>query len=383
VYTILRQFFGAIAAAALAATLALCPPVLAWVGAVIKDTWLGVALLAGWALLLLAARCLGRRSAAALLAASFASLWLATASRHAALPAVLPALCIGASLALRGAPEPVWLPVRYRVAGHRALTLLAGGLLAGVVTLSTDLLTYRVLGAAQLHPEQATFAYDLARLSVREQRLLLSPAWFPLQDLGVLATIADRRSGAALFFNPPPAPNVNFSTDPAQVSALRADWETQVRAHPVDYLAVRSGIYRTFLGLPGETVCASYQAIIPPNQWNFSIGNEALHRAVNRYVALWNTSLLFRPWVYLALTFAGAGLLVWPRRSRTERILGAMSLSSTLYTLSFFFLTPACDYRYNWYSYVCGLLVACVLLRGAVVRLRQRRQRLNVAGSAA
>jgi hypothetical protein len=348
--TVFRRFASAAAAVLLVGWF---PPVLALVGTVWKDVQHGAAMALAFALLLRASR---TRSLWPIIAAA-PPLAYATLLRYNALPAVVPLVgwAVAAALDIHGSR-----PSRARVAVWTTVAFIA--LVAGGAAFNGGVTRVR------LHTEQHIMLYDLAAISVAHSRNLL-PEY--LQRRGVTLeemqrTYTPASSEPFLWMDPARL----RSQDGAELRALAMKWQQEVRRHPKDYLVHRTRAYSELLGIGRSVVHFPFFDGSPPTDPTLSAlqsdlgvtwerGTFALlvFRALSRV----RDSLLFRGWIYLLVDVAAlAALARQGRRAWTPAIV--LGTSGALYLLAYFFVSPAADFRYNWWGCLAGVLLPIVVV---------------------
>lgn len=346
---------GAVATAALFALAGFAPVVLVLRGHVWTDVALFSALTFATGALA-TADAGGRRRwlAPGLLALAWAGLL-----RHNALPAIVPLLAWGASLALRE-PGAAW-----RRAGL-ALALLALVVAGG-----------RVLDAGAqrripLWPSLAQF--DLAAISVASGTLYLPPFMHgPALDPADLAHAFRPWSNTPMLHGTRAGMRDPFEPgfDAAQREALRDAWVDAIRREPRAWLAHRWALTRALFGThqpdwPRTLVYVDAEIAYgdnPPVRGN----DGALHRALFERAP----RLVATPWL-AAWPCLGLGLVAapfaWRRRATLDGRIGVALLASAwLYALPLTVFAPAAELRYLGWPCVASLLAfaACLLVRSS------------------
>ncbi|MDA8047331.1 MAG: hypothetical protein M0Z30_19185 [Actinomycetota bacterium] len=221
------------------------------------------------------------------------------------------------------------------------------------------------LGARALHPERATYVYDLAALSVSTGRDLFPQA--QLRQLGPggqappdvsLPTLRARfasfnlttvTSGAALDYT-------NVALAEREDAILRAAWEKAVTGHPAAYLAERARLTLDLVGLgnrgPDAGGYGGDFAYQPPtfvtnfgDPLTFPFAASVAGDVMGWFIgpgALLPLDLL---WTYLVAGVA-ATVVLW-RRRQSSRVWAVCLLSGLLLNLVvLFFTSMAAGYRY-------------------------------------
>ncbi|WP_315768902.1 MULTISPECIES: hypothetical protein [unclassified Bradyrhizobium] len=201
---------------------ALFPPVLGYLAAVSKDTWV-----------------------AALFVATFAMSSAAAPARlvhtRATLIALAPSIRPETVLLL-----PLFIWGEYVLAGRK---LLPAARFAGVLLLTAaalGLFVAKVVKPEARHAEGGIFLFDLAGISIRTDQLLLTPASFPANDLAVLQRHYWSDSLSPIAWANPESEMVRFVVGD-DLAELRRRWESAIVAYPLAYLDTRSVIVRKYL----------------------------------------------------------------------------------------------------------------------------------------
>jgi hypothetical protein len=323
--------------------------------ALLPFLWKDIGLLAGlvWTCALLVRE--QRRPRRMLRGAAFATLVLACAFRHNALPLAVPLLWY---LAGR---EPALQPWRRRIAATAALTLVLA-VLAG--------LPNRWPGVEQRSVWPLVATWDLARVSVAERTVLLPPEILA-EDFGLadLDRHVVAHSAVPMFGSGKIADSISKSLTAEQSAALVHAWLTMLREHLPAYLAHRARVTALLLGLD--------QAALP-NQMILEYGviqvgdNPALPVRNVPSPATWNRLLhplldspVFAFWPY------GLVLLVLAVGARARRpvnpLLLPLLVSAALLVLPLALVAPSVEFRYLlWAVFAAPLGLALHLSPPAV-----------------
>ena len=338
------------------------PPVLGWAVEIGTDVWFASSILFGFGFACRCARTRGRERAASAVLAVVGAL-LAEAARPTAAPAVLALLC---AVALAVLPE--------RLRGWRRGPGAAGaGLAATILVVGTILGVQRfVLQAAETHPEQGTYDYDLVALSLREDQVLLPADMYRREDLTYLDRYSHTSSVfdiSALLFGEHAA--IPIPVEGARLESLRQAWLGAIRERPLDYLGVRLDNALAQLTITSAPLYAYYGA--PPAAYGFPVAFPALHDAAMRYVAAGSTNdpvngnrggPLQHVWPYVLVLLAAAA--TGPvRRRRADAVLALLAAALLLSALTLSLLSPGVQYRYIYPSVVAGAVLLVVLATDA------------------
>lgn len=372
-YGVLRAGLPRVLAFAATLAIAALPQVLGYVVYLGRDLWYTAFFLCCSAAALRIGRSRARAARALWVAAVVVFAWLMMAARQNAVP-VAAVIVLGVVATHRPWPglhraDGGWL---YRWACRIGLAATVLALLVG-----SQVVLKRVFSVQAQHPEQATYIYDLAALSVRERQVLLRPGVFPAQDLAVLdATYMPFNVNTLLFG--PEAP-VRFPVPEAEFDGLRADWFRAVRAHPVGYLRARMSMYLAHASLTHRTEWV-YHPVVDPNPWGYEVAHPRANHALQRYLRHFALNdqleggVVHTVWPYLAVTIFGLGYLSARRRSR--RLFGWLCAASLVYQATIFVGAMGIGYRFAYPSVVLALVVATVACRdGAVLAARRLARR--------
>jgi hypothetical protein len=338
----------------------LLPQLLIYQGIVWKDVLFADAVLCGFASLAqAAARWENFRARAVLIALSILFLVLATLTRqNGAVVVPCAAIALGVIAARgtgsrrNGAAYGAGLFVACIVlvfAGNAALQLRSDNNL-GVVKQIKVLERYDLAGMVKRKPAIALRVLDkeapaLARAIRTEGVARWSPAANDtLMDSPVLQDALDRT-----------APDI-----------LARQWREAIATEPGTYLAVRAQLF-VWLFWPGHgDACPLYTVGVdgPANWMNkLSIAPrfDARDEALDDYAsALGATPVFWHP-AYAVLTVLCLWFLL-KRRGAADIALAAMLTASLLFTLSFFFVSMACEYRYLYMPDLAAAAAALYLL---------------------
>lgn len=189
--------------------------------------------------------------------------------------------------------------------------------------------------------------YDMAGAFHRAPQLVL-----PLTP----ALDSALRRGAALYT---PLANDPFAADPAVDRALSEapngavfrGWRALVLGHPLLYLSVRWDDFAAVLTSPDPAACHfAPTGLDGPPELLRALHLTARHRAQDKALASYAASFFATPvfshlaWGLLAIGLLA--LLLWRRRDPADLAVAGLLAAALLFSLSFFFISIACDYRY-------------------------------------
>lgn len=319
------------------------PPLFALLAHVWKDVavmtlfGLGVAMLA----------CGSRRRL--VLASAALCFVLGAAMRHNAITALPPLLFWMAWVAMPAGTRRPWL---------RALGIALG---ASLLVFGLARAPEHAPGVERIPSWPAVAAWDLAAVSVREQRVLLPREilFVPEDPLPLLAEHYTPSSNVPTLVSGGVRSNFLFPYAEPVSRDLRARWLALPFEYPGSYFEHRLAVSARLFGLV-EDPLAAQQVLMPgvvAYQDNPPLAPraDALNRRVQGALQALVPSLLFDGWVYLLM--AGA-LFVFAlcRRDARHRLAAATALSGICYALPLVIATGSVEFRYlSW-------LVAATLL---------------------
>jgi len=318
--------------AGMALLIVLTPQWLLYQGDIWKDMLFADAAIAGFAVLAWQAR----RPHPAWVVLALLLLVLAAAVRQNGL-VLLPVAAITLALTAPGPQNRRWRP---------GLAFLTVGLLL-LLGLNLVLASRGDGGDGAAAEIRLAQSYDLAGAFARAPDL---PVPLP-PDLDRLL----RGPGAKLYT---PLRNDPFAADPALSKArsdapdgaISAAWQALVLNHPWLYLSVRWADFAAVVTTPDSEIChfATTGVVGPPQllrQLGLSVRNRTQDRALKSYARLFFGTPLFShvAWGLLAILL----LIVLLRRpSPADKAVAGLLAGALLFSLTFFFISIACDYRY-------------------------------------
>jgi hypothetical protein len=350
---------------------ALYTPVTAMLSQVGKDAAMGAALLLGYALLQRGER---RASLGMLLLAALA-LWVATGLRYNAPAAVLPlAIWLGWLIARDHAP-PGWRRRLAPAPRRIALGLALFALLFGSSRAASEWILGERGTRHAIH--QLLFAYDIVGVSVRSGESHL-PSFYWESDnpfaeggrpytLEELEALYDPQTNIWLHWGEEPERRLALfeEADGEALDALASAWLGAIASEPLAYLRHRGELFLAMLGLLPDS---------PIHGVHFNVEEHYAYRGPRVFDlphSRWlvgelrseRGSLVFRPWLYLALSLVWM-LAAWRSRSAHRGPVWILGASSLCYTLPYLVVGVAADYRYLWWPVLVALLQAVILFDG-------------------
>jgi hypothetical protein len=370
VYLILRAVFSPLWAAIITALVSFAPPVFGELAHVGRDMWfLGFNMMTFGCLVRAVQRPWPRRWW--WLGATVVFAWLTLAARQNAASTVF--------IALIGVVWLVLMHERWHTHAPDRGTRIRRGLLAGVagclltiVLMGTQTGLSDAIGIKNGDPQQKGMVYDIAALSIRENKDLFPPSIVPPSKFAELKAAWNVDSVDTL------GGLYGFPLTGAKYKALQSRWISDVEHHPVSWLGVRNTLFFREIAVTRKSMWI-FHPVIDPNSFGYQTKFPKLDHAADTYVKSFANSnldggIVFTVWVYLLIAIAGC--LVLLRRSRTPVLLvvGGLALSALTIQIGFYLASMGTAYRFEHGPVVIGLMVAAVLVKLAVDRLSARRR---------
>ena len=328
------------------------PAVFMLLGTIWKDTMMQAALLAATSAMLLAGPRLRARVVG--LAIALPLMFVAIAVRHNGIGAAWPLLAIP------------FFGVKWFAEWRRPWQLMAalgvGLVLALTLRQGSALLSRKIAEPTEYW--QMTPIYDLVGMSLQVDEMLIDAEdgiLSPGVNLARLRRAYDPRDHLRLYHcrgkNCTPA--LLRTNDPAQLRALRANWQRAVVAHPRAYLAHRWRVFRELLRFEGRRVDLSTG--IGRNRLGVPTQRSEAGTFAVELLAHAPNFPFYATWFYVLLESAllVVGALDFFKRGRPLSL--CFSLSGLIYLATFFFATGAPDFRYSSWTILTTLLAACAL----------------------
>ena len=197
-------------------------------------------------------------------------------------------------------------------------------------------------------------SYDLAGVISREPGVHLARLEAGDPRLALLL----RTRGVALYTPTWVDPLMNDETLHDAITAsppglIFAQWRDAVLRHPGPYLAHRWAVFSWVVGTPDLEAChALYTGVDGPPALMTQLGlkpewrpQDQLH---NRYGVLTRGTPVFSHLVFGALALGLLVFLIWRRRDM-DLVAAGLLAAALAFTLSFFVVSIACDYRYLYF----------------------------------
>lgn len=197
--------------------------------------------------------------------------------------------------------------------------------------------------------------YDLVGISVRSGKNYL-PSYLEKQltDANVnWREVYDNYSGNPLFW--PPNGGGAMTQDPTNLEKLSSAWGRAILREPYSYFAHREDHFGIMLGI--DQTLGSFVSMkdIVPNQYGLTYKPNSLAKMLFDLSDL-HPAWFFTSWVYLLFTFvSGIALFIISAPLRVFAI--TFGFSAILFTGLHFFVGPAPDFRYFFYSDTVALVL--------------------------
>lgn len=218
------------------------------------------------------------------------------------------------------------------------------------------------MGVQRVHPEQYIYDYDLAGMSVRENRDLFPYSILPPNRLdtlkqywGVDNIVPEVVAG--------PLPREML--DARQVAALRSAEIKAVKHAPLTWFHLHWDEFLDQVAITSQAQVVMHPGI-DGNPFGLRIKFPGLDSTARGYVGLFDRTnvpvptggIVFAPWIYLLIAIVGTLALRWWRDPRCL-LLGTLALSSLTYQVGVF-LSMGVGYRLELPSVVTGLVVLII-----------------------
>lgn len=181
------------------------------------------------------------------------------------------------------------------------------------------------------------------------------------------------RRGTALYT---PLANDPFAADPevdralseAPDGAIFRGWRALVLEHPLLYLSVRWADFTAVLTTPDPGACHfAPTGLDGPPELLRALHLTARHRpqdmGLARYAAGFFATPVFSHLAWGLLAIGLLALLLWRRRDRADLAVAGLLAAALLFSLSFFFIAIACDYRYLLFLDLAAMAAALYAAR--------------------
>lgn len=330
------------------------PPIFMLLSTIWKDVGMTAAFLFGTALLSYAQE---RKSGLALFAALIA-IWYGLSIRINGIIAAIPLIFFAAVIFHDLGYFATW-----KHPNKTLQILISGIVLTGMMFFTTKVIEKGFIKVSPTYPIQQVLIHDLVGISLRTQEVFL-PDYLLLPEpptLRELRRIYTPGTVNHLFFGDDGGLRLQFTNSRSLISNLVSTWENVVLDHPKAYLFHRSRIFYRQYWLEGSRVCHPYQDGTTPNALGIQSSQTALTRNLFARMDSIQTTFLYRGWIYLLITFLlvlyGYGYALFNRmKFPLSTMILALSTSGLLFGVAYFFISPACDFRFNFWVMISAIL---------------------------
>lgn len=246
-----------------------------------------------------------------------------------------------------------WMLLEKRWGQRFHIRIVARTLAVSIAIVLIPSFIYSFLEIGKAHGFQYTQTYDILAISVGTGKNLL-PEYLndKLNENEIDYTKLYFIGGNNLFFYNSIG-NIGSYND-KHLSELNDAWIKSILNHPFIYLEHR---FNNFLSLMriGYRVAASTVAhpVVVDNDFGISIKPNSMSKWLSHTPEKY--PLMYFPWIYLVVT-AIAGIISF-RKSSGFHEFALISASSISFMAPHFFIAPASDYRYLYYSYICAIFL--------------------------
>jgi hypothetical protein len=356
---LLELRYSRLTSGVLAAAIAISPPVLGWLSGQSRDVWFGLCILAAIAFIVRGHPTSGPQLVCHFSAVS-ALCFFALAARQNAAPTVV--VVLSAALFV--------LPQRNRWLGvprswQRGVRAAAAGVLGTLMLLGVQsLLNHQVIHPRALHPDQFTYASDLAAISLDQHRdVLPRDVWLIRPDLHRLAIAWSPTDGGVLFYGPHPP-----FTYIADIGHLRSAWLSAIKRYPLSYLNHRVRLFKDqvfLIGRIGDPFIPGMVSKVPGQ----TLARPHLTAQIVRLErSFWNKSGL-RLWLILILGALGCLAL------RRTPLFPAAVILQCVAVVSLVSLVPTAAsafYRFAWLAATAALVTFVLGIPSGVQSITSR-----------
>ena len=330
------------------------PPVLMLLSTIWKDVGMAAAFLFGIALMVHAQE----HKSAFSLSAGLISIWYGLSIRINGIIAALPLIFFAATIFY-----DLGFSIKWKRPNKTLEILLSGIALTGVMFFATKVVEKVLVKGPPTYPIQQVLVHDLVGISLQVREVLLPeylllplpPTQRELRRIYTPGTITH------LFFGDDGRIRLKVTNDPSLILNLLSTWEKVVLDHPKAYWFHRSRIFYRQYWIVGKRVCHPYQAGTTPNALGIQSSQTTLTKNLFAWAEPITTTFLYRGWIYLLITFLLAlyayGYALFHRmKFPLPAVILALCTSGLLFGLAYFFISPACDFRFHYWVVISAIL---------------------------
>ena len=344
------------------------PPVFGTIGVVWKDvSMISSAILASG--LIMAYR--GTRKAW-LLPPALLFLFYSLSVRHNGVALVMPLVCWLVSSLLSDKLRPARCALACVVVGCLlttamwAVSIRVSHRFAERTHVWQTLLMYDLVGISVLS-EQSAFGDGLSKMLCRGTDIdTLKQYYTPVSHMTLTQGIRDDPNDPGRLYK--------YSCDNNVLEELRSDWLRAVRRHPRSYIRHRWGVFREMLGISRRDLWgAVYTPKIVPNSLGLDFNPSPMNIAMTRVQSDLSRTPFYRIWVYLLFDILFMCIATTLIRKRYASSLFFLSMSSVVYSATYFFGGCSPDFRYGFPVIIGCLMCFWFLLALLLSRCSQIR----------
>jgi hypothetical protein len=350
--------------AALVVGIGLLPPLIGPMLVVWKDIGMMAFFTATAALLAHAETTDHKASFRIALGSAFVCMFLGSAYRLNAFPAVLPFIVWMVRLGWPAARAAA----RWMIAGFLMVALLGG-----VVALSTwRLPTFERLPPARVQIKCMVF--DLYGMSHITREILIPPEYYaayPDYSIRDVDAVYNPEHVDYVFFGV--ASNAEarlLDVGIKKIATIPQAWWKAVADHPVAYLRHRLRVFAELISLHGRPVFYPTHPAVDPNDLGVTHQPTKLTSGILSYLFGATRLVIVRPWICYALALVGAGILL-RRRPAGAHVPLFLAASAMLYIGPFLVIGIAADLRFNCWA-VAASVLALISMVAVLVPSKQQ-----------
>jgi hypothetical protein len=373
-YLVLRAALHPIPAAICTAVVAVLPQDFGALALLGRDMWFATLLLAGFGCLIAAAARPGRAQIAFLVTGIVACA-LAQAARQNGITAT--AVCfIAAAMVIRSrrvatgrAQESSDDSRARRVGGYMVAGALASVAVVGVLAAAKPLFSVQ-----SAHPDQYLYIYDLAALSLHDERVLFAPSTYPKQDLPTLKARFAADNVVPLVV--PPDPPVTTPLPERGFAQLKRRWKDAVLDEPLEYLDIRTDLFLRQLAITQKPT-QIYHPVIDGNPFGYSIRFTGPSHVAKSYVEAFadpqlNGDILHATWIYLLIA-GWAAVILLRAPTLALKIAGLLAVAAITYQVGLFLGATGVGLRLEDPTRMMALFAGIVAAGHLITRRRRAR----------
>lgn len=344
--------FGVFARVILILGIGFLPCVMALLSTIWKDVGVGVSLVFATALLALSQQNFKRWT----FWTGILALWYAYSVRHNSPPAIVPLLVWASWILFRRS----WIGAqRYVMIGILSMAFLFS------FELSKRIVDRLLIQGKFGYPFQVVQIHDLIAVSLAQGRVLL-PAYVrndrkPPWSLEELQQVYSPVSAVPIFWGDSSKRRVVITNNPSRLRTLWRAWWQALQADPEAYFRHRWAMFKNQMGFMQPYVDYPFQSAMEPNQLGAELRPSRVRSSMLAWLGFFQHSPLFRGWIFLAFDLV---LALWGIYRRDIR-LWAVASSGFIFGATYFFISPAGDFRYIWWTVLSGILGLLVAFSSA------------------